>query len=148
MLTMTKRLEFDYGHRLQKHEGKCANYHGHRGAVEIECSAIKGLDLVGRVIDFSVVKELVGGWIDVTLDHKMILEVGDPMIEFLGKEYAKIPIAKLTTSPGLYIVNFPPTAEHLANMLFDKAQEILIGQVVVRRVRFYETPTSWAEVRP
>ena len=35
MLTITKRLEFDAGHRIPQHKSQCRNLHGHRYALEI-----------------------------------------------------------------------------------------------------------------
>ena len=73
-LQVTRLLQFCYGHRLLRHESKCAGLHGHQGNVEITCAAkVDYLDPVGRVVDFSVVKEVVGSWIDAKLDHTMIL---------------------------------------------------------------------------
>lgn len=31
MITITKQVEFDYGHCLKDHVGKCQHFHGHRG---------------------------------------------------------------------------------------------------------------------
>lgn len=128
--TMIRRLEFDYGHRLLRHEGKCRRKHGHRGVVEIACAATS-LDDCGRVIDFGVVKSVVGGWIDEHLDHRFIVQQGDPMI--------------VEGDDDLHVVDFPPTAEHLAEYLFRKASELLAGRgVEVVSVRFYETPNGSA----
>lgn len=51
MITVTRVLEFDAGHRVVNHESKCATLHGHRYKVEIVAAA-PGLDSLGRVIDF------------------------------------------------------------------------------------------------
>ena len=63
-------------HRIPRHESKCAAFHGHRYAAELTCLA--PLDDRGRVIDFGVVKERVGGWIDENWDHTAILQRDDP----------------------------------------------------------------------
>src|SRR5262249_14498003 len=54
-VTCTRLLQFDAGHRVYQHEGKCANLHGHRYTAEITAQA-EALDKIGRVIDFSVLK--------------------------------------------------------------------------------------------
>ena len=59
----TRRLEFDAAHRVLRHESKCATLHGHRYRVDIEVSAPKP-DSAGRAVDFSVLKTIIGGWID------------------------------------------------------------------------------------
>jgi 6-pyruvoyltetrahydropterin/6-carboxytetrahydropterin synthase len=139
--TVTKRLEIDAGHRLMKHEGKCANYHGHRFAFEITCTADE-LDDVGRIVDFSIIKRRVGQWLDEQFDHGMILEMGDPLIPFLQEQRHKLFILQPGTAP---------TSENLARVVFDVAQHALhdTGAKVVH-VSCYETPTSragYSEVR-
>jgi 6-pyruvoyltetrahydropterin/6-carboxytetrahydropterin synthase len=151
---ITRRLEIDMGHRLLAHEGKCANYHGHRYVFDITCTAA-ALDRVGRIVDFSVVKQLVGGWIDENLDHGMILQRGDPMIRSLilmqpgvvgsvADEQA-MRIHQLA-SPRLLIVDYSPTAENIARLVFARAADLLAPHGVrVTRVRCWETPNCWAD---
>lgn len=131
--TITRILEIDYGHRLLNHEGKCRNYHGHRAVIEVTCSA-SGLDFVGRVIDFSVIKDVFGTWLDDNLDHGMILQTGDPMIWLLKENNSKV-----------LVVKFSPTSENLATYLLAVARTMLCDRVRVDRLRFYETPNCWAD---
>ena len=132
---ITRRLEFDAGHRLLRHESKCRNLHGHRYTLELTCEAAE-LDAVGRVIDFGVVKAVVGGWIDEMLDHGYIGERGDPLLA-----------AAVDAGSKVHVVDFPPTAEHLAAYLFEVASNLLSGSYKIRvvRVRLYETPNGWAD---
>jgi 6-pyruvoyl tetrahydropterin synthase/QueD family protein len=76
--TITRRLEWDAGHRVLGHEGRCRHLHGHRYVAEVTVAAPE-LDDLGMVIDFSVLKEKVGGWIDREWDHNMMLHVSDPL---------------------------------------------------------------------
>lgn len=133
-IVITKRLEIDAGHRLMKHEGKCRHMHGHRYAFEIEASA-NDLDEVGRIVDFSVIKTRVGGWLDEQLDHGFIVQAGDnAVINFLMADGSKH-----------YIVGFPPTAENLSRHVLQSAQLLLSDcGVVVEAVTCFETPISWA----
>ncbi len=71
----TRRLQFCCGHRVMRHESKCAHLHGHNYVAFFTASA--QLDDVGRVIDFSVIKERVGGWIDEFWDHGFVLNEED-----------------------------------------------------------------------
>ncbi len=73
--TCTRRIQFCCGHRVHRHEGKCANLHGHNYVLFV--TAQGSLDSVGRVIDFSVLKERIGGWIDQNWDHGFVLGVED-----------------------------------------------------------------------
>lgn len=134
MLTITKRLEIDAGHRLQKHEGKCRHVHGHRYAFDITVTA-QQLDTVGRIIDFSVIKAKVGSWLDQHWDHGFIAESNDPMLVECAKREMKT-----------FALSFPPTAENLAAEVARTAQRLLAGDgIKVVSVVCWETPTSSAE---
>ena len=106
-LTCIRRLEFDAMHRVPRHESKCAAWHGHRYAAEIECHA-EALDDRGRIIDFGVVKALVGGWIDDHWDHTALIMRGDP-------DPATEAIATSNADRGrpVYWMDDPPTAESI-----------------------------------
>ncbi len=133
--TATRLLEIDAGHRLQRHESKCRHVHGHRYGFAVTVGA-EDLDACGRVVDFSVVKAKVGGWLDEHWDHGFLYEDGDPVGQLL------------TTSPeGMktFVLPFPPTAENLARFVFDRAGELLAQDgVTVVQVTCYETPNCWA----
>ena len=74
--TCTRKIEFDSAHRVMKHESKCRHLHGHRYVAEITAAA-DGLDDLGRVIDFSVLKSVVGGWVDDAWDHGTLANDAD-----------------------------------------------------------------------
>lgn len=134
MLTITRRLEFDAGHRLVNHESKCRNIHGHRYVALITVRATK-LDDVGRVIDFGRVKELVGSWIDEHWDHGYIHESGDMIAgRDLGLDLKFFDLGK------------PPTVENLSMKLYQVASELLLAEgIEVCHVRLYETPNCYAD---
>jgi len=60
MTTIVRTVQFSAGHRLWQHESKCAHIHGHNYVVEFHATA-EHLDSVGRVIDFSVFRDRLGG---------------------------------------------------------------------------------------
>lgn len=68
MITVTRRIQFCAGHRVYKHESKCSNLHGHNYVLWVTAKADR-LDNLGRIVDFSVLKEMVGRWIDTYWDH-------------------------------------------------------------------------------
>ncbi len=126
-------------HRIPRHESKCAAFHGHRYAAEITCLA--ELDDRGRVIDFGVVKERVGAWIDTNWDHTAILMRSDtdPAIAVLATSNA-------AHGRPVYWMDLPPTAETLAAELAAVAQRLLGDTgVQVVRIRLWETPNGSAE---
>lgn len=153
MITITRKIEFDAGHRVLGHEGKCANLHGHRYVAEITVSAL-GLDPLGRVVDFSVVKELIGGWVDQHWDHNIILNDNDPLLACQGNDQP-IQGEPLVLAEDVFGVKDPyviagnnPTAEVMAEILFLKARSLLVETGLnVDRVRLYETPNCWAEYK-
>ena len=75
-LSLVRQLSFCAGHRLYGHEGRCAFLHGHNYRVDIEVEAEGGgtaVDDVGRVVDFSLIKKRMLGWLDEHWDHAFIL---------------------------------------------------------------------------
>lgn len=156
MITITRIFGFDSGHRVLGHEGKCANLHGHRYTAEVTVTA-QGLDKIGRVIDFSVIKRDVGNWIDTCWDHNMILHEKDPLALMLADgehgalhttthRYGRLAVFGPKT-PFVMPDEMNPTAENMAAVLFHQAQEILKPfDLTVVHVRLYETPNCFADV--
>ena len=129
MYSVTKRIEFCYGHRLMDYEGVCQHPHGHNAVVEIHIET-DVLDRRNMVADFGDIKRIVKGWIDQELDHKMILRKDDPLVAVLQK-----------MGEPVYLLDSNPTAERIAQLLFDKSRE---HGLPVSRVTVWETPSSWA----
>ena len=136
-------IEWDMGHRVVGHEGKCANLHGHRYRAEIHARAL-GLDAVGRVIDFSVLKSAIGGWIDDEWDHKTALYVEDPLLQVFqnaGQELSDFVVGK-----SLAVVSFNPTAENIASYLLNTVCARHLNGITVKafKVTVWETPNCSA----
>ena len=129
MYSVTKRIDFCYGHRLLNYEGVCKHPHGHNAVAEIEVRTAS-LDDRHMVCDFSDIKRIVKGWIDRELDHKMILRRDDPLLEPLRQQ-----------GEPVFVVDENPTVEHIAFLIFDRTRRE--GFPVVR-VTVWETPTSFA----
>ena len=129
MYSVTKRIEFCYGHRLLDYDGICKHPHGHNAVAEIEVRT-SSLDPRNMVVDFSDIKSVVKGWIDRELDHKMILRKDDPLVKPL-----------LQLGEPIFLLDSNPTVERIAKLIFDKTLEF--GFSVVD-VRVWETPSSFA----
>jgi len=129
MYSVTKRIDFCYGHRLLDYNGVCKHPHGHNAVAEIEVRT-DALDTRNMVVDFSDIKRVVKGWIDRELDHKMILRHDDPLVK---------PLQAL--GEPVYVIDSNPTVERIARLIFEVSREQ--GLPVVR-VTVWETPTSWA----
>ncbi len=129
MYSVTKRIEFCYGHRLLDYDGICRHPHGHNAVAEIEARS-EALDGRDMVCDFSDIKRIVKEWVDRELDHKMILRRDDPLVTALER-----------LGEPVFLVGSNPTAEHIARLLFDYARA---ERLPVVRVTLWETPTSFA----
>ncbi len=143
MLTVTRRLEWDAAHRIPRHESKCAALHGHRYVAELTATA-PALDDRGRIIDFGVIKAIVGAWIDERWDHTALLMRGDedPVIQAVARSNA-------AHGRPVYWLERPPTAENIAAELARVAAELLAHTgVTLTRIRVWETPNCSADWTP
>ena len=96
--------DFCAGHRVAGHENKCKHLHGHNYRIYFHCEA--QLDEVGRVIDFSVIKEKLCLWLEDNWDHRFLVWENDPLADdiiALDDHATKVP--------------FNPTAENMAEYL-------------------------------
>src|ERR687891_165651 len=129
MYSVTKRIDFCYGHRLLDYDGVCKHPHGHNAVAEIEIRT-DALDARNMVADFNDIKALVKGWIDRELDHKMILRHDDPLVQALH-----------ALGEPMFLLDSNPTVERIARLIFDTSRE---HGLPVMRVTVWETPSSWA----
>lgn len=129
MYSVTKKIEFCYGHRLLDYDGVCKHPHGHNAVAEIEVQT-DTLDRRNMVVDFTDIKQTVKGWIDRELDHRMILRQDDPLVGLLQ-----------SIGEPIYILESNPTVERIARLIFDVSRE---HGLPVSRVTVWETPSSWA----
>lgn len=120
------------GHRVVGHEGKCRHLHGHNYRVHFVVEAEDGgLDNLGRVVDFSVVKEKLCMWLEDNWDHKFLHWDKDPLIlafsrgihnetaqsAFNDAENAQEEMGNFFN--GNVPLPFNPTAENLAGYLVE-----------------------------
>lgn len=99
------------------------------------------VDGIGRVIDFSVLKDKIGSWIDANWDHGMILN---------SKDGDAIQAVSMLKDNKLFILPFTnPTAENLAGYLLQEiCPMVLKGTGVdVVHVRVWETENCFADAR-
>lgn len=129
MFSVTKEINFSYGHRLRDYEKKCKHLHGHNGRVAITLATDK-LDNRGMVIDFVDIKDVVQNWIMSELDHKLLLREDDPLVPILREH-----------NEEFYIMKENPTAENIAKLIFDYAHS---QNLPVTSVKLWETETSIA----
>ncbi len=126
---VTKQIDFCYGHRLLNYDGKCKYLHGHNGLLEIDV-ATESLDSQGMVIDFGDIRDVVKGWVDANMDHRMILSKDDPILEVL-----------VELNEPVYVLDQNPTAENIAKRIHDEARSTGLD---ILETRLWETPSSYA----
>ena len=143
-MLITRRLEFDAGHRIPNHNSQCRHLHGHRYAIEITLSGdiitTEGQSEQGMVIDFSDVKRIANEKLVEAWDHAFLVYRDDRAVcDFL----ASLPEHKTV------ILDAVPTAENLAQIAFgilNPAYRDTYGnRLRLERVRLYETPNNWAD---
>ena len=143
-MLITRRLEFDAGHRIPNHASQCRHLHGHRYAIEITLSGeiigAEGAAEQGMVMDFSEIKRIANAVLVDRWDHAFLVHEGDRDV-----------VAFLATLPGHKTVVLPvvPTAENLEAEAFRILAAAYVhtygNQLRLQRVRLYETPNNWAD---
>lgn len=145
MLTITRKLEFDAGHRIPDHKSQCRNLHGHRYTLEITLIGNvieqEGCSDNGMIMDFSDVKTLAKQHLVDVWDHAFLAYAKDKdVLEFL----ASIPGHKTV------IIDSIPTVENLAraafNILKSAYQDRYGTGLRLHKVVLHETPNCWAEI--
>jgi 6-pyruvoyltetrahydropterin/6-carboxytetrahydropterin synthase len=143
-MLITRRLEFDAGHRIPHHKSQCRHLHGHRYALEISLSGnvvnTPGASEEGMVMDFSDVKAIAQKQVVEPWDHAFLVYAGDTVVaDFL----------RTIEGHKTVVLDCVPTAENLAAKAFqllDGAYHDVYGNNLrLERVRIYETPNNWAD---
>jgi 6-pyruvoyltetrahydropterin/6-carboxytetrahydropterin synthase len=143
-MRITRRLEFDAGHRIPNHQSQCRHLHGHRYALEITLTGgvidAAGQPDDGMVMDFSEVKAIAKQHVVDAWDHAFLIWRGDTSL-----------MSFLESLPGhkTVVLDVIPTAENLATVAFkllDRVYRDTYGNHLrLERVRLYETPNCWAD---
>lgn len=143
-MLVTRRLEFDAGHRIPDHRSQCRHLHGHRYVLEVTLTGDiirkEGDPANGMVMDFSEIKSLAKRHLVDQWDHAFLVYERDArVVEFLGS----LPEHKTV------VLDCIPTAENLAEKAFqilDAVYRDTYGNhLQLVRVRLYETPNCWAD---
>jgi len=132
MFRVTREIDFCYGHRLIRYEGKCRHLHGHNGRAVIVLEAPE-LDDRGMLVDFGEIKRHVRQWIDEHLDHNMLLCRDDPILPVLQERGERV-----------FVMDENPTAENIALLIYRRARQ---AGLPVAEVTLWETPRCHASYR-
>lgn len=145
MITITRKMEFDAGHRIPDHKSQCRNLHGHRYKLEITLAGnvidADGNSDNGMIMDFSDVKALAKQYLVDVWDHAFLVYDKDTVVRTF-----------LETLPGhkTVIIDTIPTVENLARKAFDILNDVFKDRygtgLRLDKLVLYETPNCWAEV--
>ncbi|HEX4353343.1 MAG TPA: 6-carboxytetrahydropterin synthase [Polyangiales bacterium] len=132
-------MQFCAGHRVREHESKCRNLHGHNYVAFFHAESARGLDPLGRVIDFGVLKERIAPFIERQWDHGFIL---------FREDAEAIEAVSRVSDQKLFLLDVNPTAENLAQYLLDEVcpRALEGSSVSVVKVVLWETENCFVEV--
>ena len=149
IITCTRKINFCAGHRVYGHESRCRNLHGHNynAFVTAQANSVgdtdgQPTDILGRVIDFSVLKQVIGGWIDEQWDHGFLLWESDE---------EAIAAVKAIENQRIYVMPINPTAENIGKFLLEViCPKLLLPRktaVKVVEITVWETENCYATVK-
>lgn len=140
-IRLTKEFTFEAAHALEGYDGACREIHGHSYRLFVTIKGEPSTDSYdpkqGMVMDFGVLKRIVGEQIISQMDHAFVVrrsEQGESLRQMLSDRYDNI-----------VMVDYQPTCE---NMLADFAERLLDSlpdEVELYSLRLHETATSFAE---
>ena len=141
IIRLTKEFTFEAAHSLEGYDGACREIHGHSYRLMVTIKGEPSTDPYdpkqGMVMDFGLLKRIVGEQIISQMDHAFVVrrtEQGESLRQMLSDRYDNI-----------VMVDYQPTCE---NMLADFAERLLGSlpdDVELYSLRLHETATSHAE---
>ena len=132
-MKIAKEFRWEMGHRLQHHNGKCINLHGHSYKLLVEFTG--EVDSKGMVLDYFDVKKIIGPIVD-ELDHSVIISKDDAdlldVVKQLGSDHV--------------IIDNESTAENLCLYFLENIKKTdLPNNISKIMVKVFETETTYAE---
>jgi 6-pyruvoyltetrahydropterin/6-carboxytetrahydropterin synthase len=169
MIDIDRRVEFDAGHRVPSHEGKCKNPHGHRYVLNVHIAGrlatTAGDSQEGMVLDFGFLKTLIEEKVCDVLDHGFIVYEGDyQMLVAMGEMNPEddgmggTGHTRVRHNLGeenrfgwkVAVVPFVPTVENLARWVWEVLEPhipvLTANRAHLEKIEMWETPNSRATV--
>jgi 6-pyruvoyltetrahydropterin/6-carboxytetrahydropterin synthase len=145
---ISRKGNFDSGHRVMNERMKCFNIHGHTYLYELTFS-FENMEEIGYAIDFKEIKRVFCQWIDDILDHGMILNPQDhDLIDITLKYGSKLWLMSLNGKEEYC----NPSVENIAKEVFiamhilsDTLYQNTPTGLKIHKVKIYETPNCWTE---
>ena len=129
IISAVRYHDISCGHRVVGHESKCKYLHGHNYRIHFYIQS-DGLDDLGRVLDFGVIKSILCEWLEENWDHRFLIWEKDPLLNQLME----------VSNESLRVVPFNPTAENMGEYLLTIGNELLKETgCVLTKIRIEET---------
>lgn len=149
IVTISKEVEFDAGHRVPNHKSKCRNPHGHRYRVCVHATGTiveePGASDEGMLIDFSDLKTLLTKKVHDVLDHGFIVYKDDHDLLSCFEVNAD---GEAFDCWKIIIFPYVPTAENIARWVWEELyfdmEDHFRGNLRLKCIEIWETPTSRA----
>jgi 6-pyruvoyltetrahydropterin/6-carboxytetrahydropterin synthase len=125
MITATRYHDFSAGHKVTGHENKCRHLHGHNYRIHFTVQLEAGLDDIGRVLDFSAIKDRLCNWLESEWDHRFLIYEDDPDQAVLRRHFPD----------DVVVTTFNPTAENMAHHLVHAVAPVALDGTGCRLVR-------------
>ena len=145
---ISRKGNFDSGHRVMNEFMKCFNIHGHTYLYELTFS-FENMEEIGYAIDFKEIKRVFCQWIDDTVDHGMILNPKDELLINTTQAYGTKLWLMSLNGEGEYC---NPSVENIAkevllamNILSDTLYQDSPTGLRIHSVKIYETPNCWTD---
>ena len=140
-IRLTKEFNFEAAHSLEGYDGACREIHGHSYRLVVTIKGEPSADgydpKQGMVMDFGLLKQIVGEQIVSRLDHAFIMrrsEQSEQVQAMLEGIYHNI-----------VLVDYQPTCENMLADFAERLLEALPDEVELYSLRLHETATSFAE---
>lgn len=140
IIRLTKEFSFEAAHALGGYDGPCREIHGHSYRLFV---TIKGRPSCnendpkqGMVMDFGVLKKIVGEEIISRFDHALVLRTT------ADEELRKVLASQFD---NLVEVDYQPTCENMLNDFAHRIAARLPDGVMLHSLRLHETASSYAE---
>lgn len=141
MISITRKVEFDAGHRIPDHKSKCRNAHGHRYTLEATVRGVvkmvPGTSDHGMVQDFGDLKDILNRAVADKWDHGFLVWDHDAamllLLDGLGRGHNTV------------VLDMVPTVENLVKIAAEAITVELPDGIKLVHVRLYETPNCWAD---
>ena len=115
---------------LTANQGKCARLHGHNGVARLRLRA-QDLDAQGMVVDFERILAAMSGWIDRTLDHRLLTF---HMLQHLLLMTIAAPLLLLGSPGGAFLRGLPLAVRRASVWLLGSAAAVRIGRALTHPI--------------